>query len=103
MLKLINRLFSLLPSAEAHCDTENGPAVVDGRRSLETGNINHALKWIPASGEAELREVSTRSCGSGATRTTRPTSAIGCSSRPSSASTGWPKASASPASWERSC
>lgn len=32
--------------AYAHCDTEDGPAVTDGRRALETGNVNHALKWV---------------------------------------------------------
>lgn len=41
--------------ASAHCDTEDGPAVVDGRRSLETGNINHALKWVHPEGEDEVR------------------------------------------------
>lgn len=52
--KLIERL---IPTAFAHCDTADGPAVTDGRRALATGNINHALKWIRASDEAELREV----------------------------------------------
>jgi len=42
---------------QAHCDTEDGPAVTAGRRALETGNLNHALPWIPAEGEAELRDV----------------------------------------------
>ena len=41
--------------ASAHCDTEDGPAVQDGRRALETGNVNHALKWVPAEGEDEVR------------------------------------------------
>lgn len=44
-------------SVRAHCDTADGPLVKDGNRALETGNLNHALKWIPAHGEAELREV----------------------------------------------
>lgn len=57
MKNLLKRLFRLVGEVEAHCDTADGPAVVDGRRSLETGNINHALKWIPAAGEAELRHV----------------------------------------------
>jgi len=48
---------SILPTAAAHCDTADGPAVIDGRRALETGNINHALKWIQADGEAELTAV----------------------------------------------
>ena len=48
---------SVVPTAAAHCDTADGPAVTDGRRALQTGNINHALKWIQADGEAELTEV----------------------------------------------
>ncbi|HSO68371.1 MAG TPA: DUF6448 family protein, partial [Arachnia sp.] len=44
-------------TVQAHCDTAEGPAVMDGRKALETGNINFALKWIPADGEAEVREV----------------------------------------------
>lgn len=45
----------LIQPASAHCDTEDGPAVQDGRRSLETGNVNHALKWVHAEGEDEVR------------------------------------------------
>lgn len=47
----------LIPTAFAHCDTADGPAVTDGRRALETGNINHAIKWIQPNGETELCEV----------------------------------------------
>lgn len=57
MFNLVKRLFAAIPTAEAHCDTAEGPAVADGRRALESGNINYALKWIPADGEAELRDV----------------------------------------------
>src|SRR5450830_1228812 len=61
-INLFHGLVSLLAALEpvtvhAHCDTAEGPAVKDGRKALETGNINHALKWIPADGEAELRDV----------------------------------------------
>jgi len=41
--------------AKAHCDTMDGPTVQDGLKALETGNINHALKWVNAADEAELR------------------------------------------------
>ncbi len=44
-------------SASAHCDTMGGPTVQDGRLALETGNLNHALKWIEPEGEAELRDI----------------------------------------------
>lgn len=44
-------------TVHAHCDTADGPAVTDGRRALATGNVNYALKWIPADGEDELRQA----------------------------------------------
>jgi hypothetical protein len=47
-------------TASAHCDTEDGPAVTDGRRALETGQVNIALKWVHQSDEAEVREAFTR-------------------------------------------
>lgn len=51
-------LSALRPAVvQAHCDTADGPAAQDARRALETGNVHHALKWIPADGEAELRAV----------------------------------------------
>src|SRR5665647_917977 len=58
----INRIVTLLAAlrpatVQAHCDTAEGPAVKDGRKALATGNINYALKWIPADGEAELRDI----------------------------------------------
>jgi hypothetical protein len=56
--RIITLLAALKPvTVQAHCDTAEGPAVKDGYKALETGNINYALKWIPADGEAELREV----------------------------------------------
>ncbi len=45
------------PVVHAHCDTADGPAVTDGRKALESGNVSYALKWIPADGEQELRDV----------------------------------------------
>src|SRR5660397_143376 len=58
----INRILTLLSAlrpavVQAHCDTADGPAVKCGRKALATGNINYALIWIPADGEAELRAV----------------------------------------------
>jgi len=58
----INRIVTLLAAlkpatVQAHCDTAEGPAVKDGRKALTTGDINYALKWIAADGEAELRDV----------------------------------------------
>ena len=45
----------LIQPASAHCDTEDGPAVQDARRALSTGNVNHALKWVHAQDEGEVR------------------------------------------------
>jgi len=58
----INRIATLLAAlrpatVRAHCDTAEGPAVKDGHKALATGNINYALKWIPAGSEAELRDI----------------------------------------------
>ncbi|RDD92761.1 hypothetical protein DTW89_11665 [Acidovorax sp. BoFeN1] len=41
--------------AAAHCDTADGPAVLDGRRALDLGNVNIALKWVRAEDETEVR------------------------------------------------
>lgn len=64
---LIHRIVTLLAGlrpaiVHAHCDTTEGPAVTDGRTALATGNLNHALRWIPADGEAELRDVFGKAC-----------------------------------------
>lgn len=56
--RIVTLLAALRPvTVQAHCDTPEGPSVKDGRKALETGNINYALKWIPADGEAEMRDV----------------------------------------------
>jgi hypothetical protein len=52
------RLF--VRTASAHCDTEDGPAVSDGRRALETGHVNIALKWVHQDHEEEVRDAFTR-------------------------------------------
>lgn len=43
--------------ASAHCDTMDGPTAIDGKKALETGNINFALKWILPPHENELRDI----------------------------------------------
>jgi hypothetical protein len=52
------RLF--VRTASAHCDTVDGPAVSDGRRALETGHVNIALKWVHQGDEDEVRDAFTR-------------------------------------------
>ena len=56
--RIITWLAAMRPAVvQAHCDTAEGPAVTDGRKALETANVNYALKWVPADGEADVREV----------------------------------------------
>jgi hypothetical protein len=54
-LSTLLRLF--VRTASAHCDTEDGPAVADGRRALETGNVNIALKWVHQVDEPGVRDA----------------------------------------------
>lgn len=41
----------------AHCDTMDGPTAKDGKKALETKNLNYAAKWISEEVEAELAEI----------------------------------------------
>ncbi len=43
--------------ARAHCDTLDGPVIVAARSALESGRLNPVLAWVPASGEAEIRDA----------------------------------------------
>lgn len=38
-----------------HCDTMDGPVVAAARKALEAQDVNFALAYVPASGEAEVR------------------------------------------------
>ena len=44
-------------AARAHCDTLDGPVVVDARTALEKGDVTPVLKWVPAADEAEIRKA----------------------------------------------
>lgn len=48
-------IFLLAPvTADAHCDTMDGPAVKDAIRAMDTGNVNYVLKWVQPKYEAEV-------------------------------------------------
>lgn len=53
---LIILMFSPL-LAGTHCDTMDGPTATDGKKALESNNINYALKWILPKYEDELRTI----------------------------------------------
>lgn len=58
-LFLLPLAFILVPSAPlmAHCDTLDGPVVVDARAALEKGDLTPVLKWLRPEGEPEVREA----------------------------------------------
>jgi len=56
IVALIVLMFSPLLSG-AHCDTMDGPTAADGKKALESNNINYALKWILPKYEEELRTI----------------------------------------------
>jgi hypothetical protein len=47
-------------SAQAHCDSADGPVATAAQKALDSGNVNLALPYAPAAAEAELRTVFTR-------------------------------------------
>lgn len=54
-------LVSLAPSpAAAHCDTADGPVVVEARLALEKGDVTPLLKWVKADAEGEIRAAFAR-------------------------------------------
>ena len=42
-------------SAQAHCDTLDGPVVSEARKALDSGNVNLVLGWVQKKDEAEIR------------------------------------------------
>ena len=40
--------------ASAHCDTMDGPTVADGKKAIESNNVNYVLKWV----SPEAKEIS---------------------------------------------
>lgn len=37
--------------ANAHCDTMDGPVIIDAKKALDTGNVNRVLAWVKSAGE----------------------------------------------------
>jgi len=53
LLTSILLLFSSL-SVSAHCDSYDGPVIIDATKALETNNVNLVLKWITDEQEKEI-------------------------------------------------
>lgn len=47
-------------SASAHCDTMDGPVIVDAKTAIEKKEITPVLKWVKPEHEAELKSAFTR-------------------------------------------
>lgn len=41
----------------AHCDTMDGPVIIDAKKALETGNVNLVLVWVRSADEGEIRKA----------------------------------------------
>lgn len=54
---LVMFLLALPPLVWGHCDTLEGPVVVDAKAALAKGDITPVLKWIPAKEEGEVRDA----------------------------------------------
>jgi hypothetical protein len=52
---LVAMLLALPSLTWGHCDTLDGPVVVDAKAALAKGDIAPVLKWVPAAGEPEVR------------------------------------------------
>jgi hypothetical protein len=48
-------------SAQAHCDSVDGPVAKAALAALDTGNVNLALPYAPTTAETEIKAVFTQS------------------------------------------
>ena len=53
----IGLLLFLSGIAWAHCDTLDGPVIVDAKAALEKGDVTPVLKWVQKQYEEEIREA----------------------------------------------
>lgn len=54
----LTAIVAILPhAAQAHCDTLDGPVVIDARAALAAGDVTPVLKWIAPEDEAAIRRV----------------------------------------------
>ncbi len=52
--------FTETRAASAHCDTLDGPVVMDAREALSRGDVSLVLKWVQPTDEKEITDVFTR-------------------------------------------
>ncbi|GEQ23179.1 MAG: hypothetical protein PWP67_2915 [Clostridium butyricum] len=57
LLVALTLVVALPTMASAHCDTMDGPTVADGKKAIESNNINYVLKWVTPENEKEISEI----------------------------------------------
>jgi hypothetical protein len=50
-------VFAMTGSAFGHCDTMDGPVVIDAQAALKAGDVTGVLKWVPKANEDEIRQA----------------------------------------------
>lgn len=56
-MALVVGMTAIAGNALAHCDTLDGPVVLDARVALKNADVTPVLKWVPAESEAEIRSA----------------------------------------------
>ena len=59
-LLILATFFAGTTEALAHCDTMNGPVVLDAQRALATDDVTPVLKWVTPADEAEVQAAFAR-------------------------------------------
>ncbi|MHB1455858.1 MAG: DUF6448 family protein [Armatimonadota bacterium] len=57
ILLLISVFLAMPQTVFAHCDTVDGPVVMDAKTALDKSDITPVLKWIKPAKEAEIRQA----------------------------------------------
>lgn len=60
ILALAALVIAIPAVASAHCDTLDGPVVVDARAALAAGDVTPVLKWVQSDDEPAIREAFAR-------------------------------------------
>ncbi len=56
-LMVFTIIFALPIMVRAHCETMDGPTVGDGKKAIETNNVNYVLKWVRQESEKEIKQI----------------------------------------------
>lgn len=50
-------VFGSFQTAYPHCDTMDGPVIVDAKMALKNNNVNYVLKWVRLDDENEIKNI----------------------------------------------